>query len=36
MVSIRSRSESECETCVELPAIDPKPCELPMDRLKSL
>ncbi len=32
----RSRSESECEMCVQLPAIDPKPSDLSMGRLKSL
>ncbi len=32
---VRSRSESECEARVQLPAIDPKPCDLPMGRPKS-
>ena len=31
---IRSRSESESEKGVKLHAVDPKPCDLPMARVK--
>ena len=31
---IRSRSESESEKGVELHDVDPKPCDLPMSRVK--